>query len=372
MRVLQIANDFAGSKVHSNLVKHLDDIGISQIVYCPVREKGLLGNNKFDGKKIEFVYSHCIRPWYRYTYHHKVQKLYKDMTERIDMRSVDLIHAHTLFSDGALAYKAYKEFGIPYVVAVRNTDVNGFLKMLPNTWIDGIKILLHAKRIFFISQGLKRIFEQHFIIRPFLNKINSKFVFIPNGVDNYFHEHIYHNSVKAHKVIYIGDFSENKNVIRLCKAIMLLRKEAELNDTELTLVGGGHESSNSIRILISQHPESFKYLGKIYDKPTLCNTLRENSVFAMPSIYETFGLVYLEALSQNLPVLYTKGQGIDGLFDDSVGVAINPMSVEDITKGLRDMLLNRERYSNKSVDFSIFKWSLIAKRYIQYYKDCLK
>ena len=32
----------------------------------------------------------------------------------------------------------------------------------------------------------------------------------------------------------------------------------------------------------------------------------------MPSITETFGLVYGEALSQGLLIIYTKGQGFDG------------------------------------------------------------
>ena len=56
--------------------------------------------------------------------------------------------------------------------------------------------------------------------------------------------------------------------------------------------------------------------------------MRSCSVFAMPSIFETFGLVYLEALSQNLPVVYTKGQGIDGMFDNTVGIGVDPLSVD--------------------------------------------
>ena len=35
-----------------------------------------------------------------------------------------LTHATTLLTDGGLAYRFYKQYGIPYIVAVRNTDVN--------------------------------------------------------------------------------------------------------------------------------------------------------------------------------------------------------------------------------------------------------
>ena len=37
MNILQINSGFADSKVHSNLIKQLDDCGISLTVYCPVR-----------------------------------------------------------------------------------------------------------------------------------------------------------------------------------------------------------------------------------------------------------------------------------------------------------------------------------------------
>lgn len=63
--------------------------------------------------------------------------------------------------------------------------------------------------------------------------------------------------------------------------------------------------------------------------------MRSCSVFAMPSIFETFGLVYLEALSQNLPVVYTKGQGIDGMFDNTVGIGVDPLSVEEIKNAIK-------------------------------------
>lgn len=45
MKILHICNGFAGSKVHSNLSKYLDSIGVEQVIYCPVREEVLVGSN---------------------------------------------------------------------------------------------------------------------------------------------------------------------------------------------------------------------------------------------------------------------------------------------------------------------------------------
>ena len=45
------------------------------------------------------------------------------------MNEYSLIHAHSLFSNGYIAMRIKQDYGIPYIVAVRNTDVNTFLSI---------------------------------------------------------------------------------------------------------------------------------------------------------------------------------------------------------------------------------------------------
>ena len=124
--------------------------------------------------------------------------------------------------------------------------------------------------------------------------------------------------------------------------------------------------------MIDEHPEAISALGKIYDKDRLSEVMRSCALFAMTSIHETFGLVYVEALSQNLPVVYTKGQGIDGFFDDSVGIGVNALSVDETAEAIRSILENHDRYSNSSVSFPDFEWANIARKYESIYEEIIK
>lgn len=377
MKILHICNGFAGSKVHSNLSKCLDSIGIEQIIYCPVREERLVGSNRFDGKAIDYAYSYCIKPWYKYVFHYKAFKLYKDLKRKVDLRNVYFIHAHTLFSDGVLAYKAYKEYGIKYCVAIRNTDINDYIRLLKHTYSTGRKILLNAERIFFISEGLKIQFIKSCFVKPILGKIQDKFVVQPNGIETFWHDHISTEKRTGHDILYVGDFSANKNVARLAQAVIELRKEKGFEDVKLKIVGG--ESQNTIHVndgqtqkMIDDNPEVIIGLGKIYDKSKLADVMKSCSVFAMVSIYETFGLVYLEALSQNLPVVFTKGQGIDGMFDETIGIGVNPLSIVDIKNAIKTILEKHDFFSNANVDFQKFDWNEIAEYYkcmYEHYKN---
>jgi glycosyltransferase involved in cell wall biosynthesis len=154
----------------------------------------------------------------------------------------------------------------------------------------------------------------------------------------------------------------------LIEAVLELKRE--IGDIQLHLVGGGGRKEKKILSLVSAHKDCLEYHGKIYDKEKLCAIYRRCSIFAMPSIHETFGLVYLEALTQNLAVLYTRHQGIDGLFDDKIGERVNPFSKDSIKDALRKMLTNRNSYTASGLgDFSSFRWDKIALNYKKMYEE---
>lgn len=352
------------------MIKNLDDLDVNQIVFNAVRGEEFVGRNAFEAKNTEFVYANVVKPFHKYFYHVKRNRVYSEMQKRIDVKNIDLCHASTLFTDGGLAYKLHKQFGVPYFVAVRNTDVNEFMKLLPNTWIDGMKILLNAEKIFFISEGLRKKFEDHIMVKFILSKIKHKFVLMPNGIEDYFLDHVDRSDRVGNKIVYVGNFTANKNVVRIANAVLQLRKEPQFKDLSLTMVGGGREPDCTLPNLIKDNPDALNFIGPIYDKAELCKIFRASRLFAMASIYETFGLVYIEALSQNLPVLYTKNQGIDGLFGPEVGEAVNPLSEDEILEGLKKMLTGTN-YSNRNIDFEEFRWSRVAAKYKEFYKEAL-
>lgn len=373
MNILHISNGYADSKVHSNLTRILDQMGNEQTVYCPVRSEDDLGKYQFEGKNIRFVYSNCIKSWYKYVYHIKAAKLYADMKSKIDISRFNIIHAPTFFSDGAQAYKAFKEFGVPYVVAVRTTDISVFIeRKLYHTWSMGKKILLNAERVYFVSSAGMDWLKKTKFGKSIWHEIEHKCEVRPNGVENVWIENINKERCESHKICYVGTFMPRKNLKRVIEAVSLLKHQKGYEDLSIRIIGGGADKDNTIKNLIDEHPDYIEYLGKIYDKQKLISAMRECSLFAMPSVHETFGLVYVEALSQGLPVIYTKKDGIDGYFDESVGIAVDPYSVEEIANAIKTIIDNSEDYGNSHVDFDMFNWNKIADKYLADYKKILK
>jgi len=81
-------------------------------------------------------------------------------------------------------------------------------------------------------------------------------------------------------------------------------------------------------------------------------------------------LVYAEAMTQGLPVIYSKGQGFDRQFEEgTVGFHVESRNAEEIADRIEDIMTNYETISENCVRLSDrFNWSEIAKEYEEIYK----
>ena len=97
-------------------------------------------------------------------------------------------------------------------------------------------------------------------------------------------------------------------------------------------------------------------------------------MLVMPSVRETFGLVYAEAMSQGLPVIYTKGQGFDGQFKEGlVGYSVDCQDYEEIASKIEMVVDNYDKITVNCInEVQRFDWDAISKRYIELYEKILQ
>lgn len=108
-------------------------------------------------------------------------------------------------------------------------------------------------------------------------------------------------------------------------------------------------------------------------KEELAAVYEEKDMFIMVSKCESFGLVYAEAMSQGLPVIYSKGQGFDGQFPEgTVGYGVPSTEPQEILHAVEEILQEYEAMSLRCVENSkVFQWETFVSRYYEIYKECL-
>lgn len=366
MKILHISQGYKGSAIYKNLFSHLSEKGVKNIVYVPQFED--IGEEQ---KSNIYVSENKYSRIQRFVFFGKQNQSLKEIEERIDLSEIDLIHAHNTFSGGYVAYLLNKKYHIPYLVSVRNTDVNTFYKYMIHLRPIGFKILKDAKKIIFISPSYKnKVLNQWFNSnkRP---EYHQKSTVIANGLDSIFEENpVIKKDLPSSnniKLIYYGEISKNKNLPTTIQACIKLINEGYRVNFDIV----GNVKSQSFYKLFEQY--DFIKFTSYCSKEDLLQFIRKADIFIMPSKHETFGLVYTEALSQGLPIIYTRSQGYDGFFEQGeVGYAVEYKDHNAIVNSIKAIYADYQNISQRCLQgYKKFSWNKLSEQYFQTYQTIL-
>lgn len=375
MRVLHINCNYLGTTLHQNMVRELNSIGIENEVFVPISDEYSQFAIAPDSCT---TIRRCFKKKDRIFFYLKQKKILQSIEESYDIRRFDLIHAYTVFTDGNIARLLSKKYGIPFVVAVRNTDVNAFFKYRFYLRMLGIKILESSNRVFFLSKPYLNKILQEYTPNKKRDLISKKARLIPNGIDEYWLNHKYYdrdyslilNNIKKRRIslIYAGRIDKNKNLVSVDEAIAILKKDGW--DVSYVVVGKIEDEGIYTRL---KNRDYFTYFEPV-SKEKLIDHYRNADIFVMPSKTETFGLVYAEAMTQGLPVIYSKGQGFDGQFKDGeVGFSVDSSNPKEIAEKILLVCSNYYDMSIKCLDcVDHFSWEKIIKEYQSIYSELLE
>ncbi len=337
MKILHLCSYYVGSVVYKKLFERLarDSIIYEQRIWVPVRNEKQRGVNASVEPGVYTKYVKCLDALTRLSFLYKVTRLvicFQSQRGRSEIiKGCTLIHAHTLYSDGFLAYCLSRMYRIPYVLSVRTTDVSIFERCLPQWRFMTRLIIKNARCLVFISPAHKKIIELRY------SKVLPKTLFLPNGVDDYWIENSLLRRMPKDQEerhgIYIGQINKNKNVRNSIQAFF----EANCGiPSRFTVVGGGYKDYRMVFGDLSEElVGKVNFIERTNDKKQIMDLLRDSQVLVMPSYMETFGLTYLEAISQCVPVVYSRHQGIDGLYPEgSVGFSCNPAQQDSIAMAI--------------------------------------
>jgi glycosyltransferase involved in cell wall biosynthesis len=314
----------------------------------------------------------CFSKWDRLLFGRKQRKIYAALKKTYDFSQFGLVHAHTLFSNGYAAYRLKKEYGLPYVAAVRATDIDFFFKKL--VWLRrlGRKILENAAAVVFISPQGKNALLSKYIPKAMLPSLEPKCAVLPNGLASFWLENKSENTRSIAdgeevRILTVGKTAPEKNLAGSIAACNALRRRGY--SVAHTIIGKVTDKKIAGRIKKDPSVTFFEEMGN----QALLAHMRQSHIFFLPSLRETFGRVYAEALTQGLPVIYTRGQGFDGFFaEGTVGHAADAGDPEDMADKLEDIIKNYDTFRDACNALpDLFVWGELAARYKALYQSVL-
>ena len=199
---------------------------------------------------------------------------------------------------------------------------------------------------------------------------------IDNIKDNDFIEKLYKDKEqqKLKYLLYIGKIEKRRNILFL---ISLLSKN--INDNiKLIIIGNGEEKYKK---------KCLKYAKKmgVFDKIIYKENIGQEEVkkiykiadiFLLPTEYEIFGMVLLEAMYLGLPVITTLNGGSSTIIENNVDGIICNLDISKWNKAINKLLNDNKFYKNISENSSNkiktkYTWDALSIKFIKNYEEVI-
>lgn len=374
--IIHVASQVICDKFFTDFFDGQVNSDINQYVYVPYDSKKYK-IPEYLSNKVKYIFSPIKKKHDRVFYFSKIKKYYLDLTEKIEDISAGniLIHAHSLFTDGGVAYERHKKNSSKYIVSVRTTDVDYYLKYFVYLKKYMLKILEKAEKVIFITENIKNKLYTY-LTEEQTNMVQKKSVTIQNGVNEFWTENRYIKELiksdESINILQVGRLTKTKNITFTLKIIKDL-KELDIN-ANLLIVGEGPLKKKILNLSRKYNIDKYvKIIGYLNDKNKLLQMYRSSDIFILPSKSETFGIVYIEALTQGLPVLYANKQGIYGLYEEGkVGYGLDISKTED---AIEKIIKIKENYSQFIKEINslndLYSWNEISNKHLKIYERIL-
>lgn len=362
MSVLHICCNLAGTAVFRELFEALAAEGLEQVVFAPEKREAELGKNEPVGVETHSVLT--VRPSDSLLFFRKAQRTVPEILRRVDMRGVRLLHAHTLMSDGSVALRLHRQTGLPYAVTLRYSD-EVIWRWEPHLRPLAREILREASRVVFLSERVRaRILESWFAPQE-REALRMRSAVIPNGI--------------AREWLGGRPRAVCGEPVRVGFAGKLERRKRPLDALAAVHDANGRGGRGYVLRAAGDGPlleqlqaamgAGDRCLGRLQGVEAMKRFYAGCDVLLVPSQAETFGMVYLEAMSQGVPVVYTRGQGFDGQFPEGeVGYAAACGDVREQADRLIQITDGYAERSRRCVrGAALYAWPVVAQKWLALY-----
>jgi glycosyltransferase involved in cell wall biosynthesis len=323
-------------------------------------------------------------------------KSYREIKKLIKEIQPDVVHIHNTFPQlSPSIYWAVKSLNIPVVQTLHNyrlTCANGLLYRNSKICEECVKrgkysALKHKcyRGSFLATLPLVIMFYLHKIIGTYKNKVDlyitltnfaknmmiesglpeDKIKVKPNFVNINFNKTIYTDINKRKKqFVFVGRIVKEKGIDLLLEAF-----DQNIEDFDLVVIGEGPERENLQRKY--RKNKRIKWYGQLNNDEVLEEISKSYSLVMPSKLYETFGMVVIEAFSVGTPVIVPNHAGFpDIISPNENGYLFQPNDLTDLALKMKKIIALNNNWNefSKNALKSYEKYYTSEKNY-QYLMD---
>jgi glycogen synthase len=213
---------------------------------------------------------------------------------------------------------------------------------------------------------------------------NDKLVMVPNGVNPHVYDGLEKQDLTAFRrifalpeekiVLYVGRLVYEKGIHILINAVP---KVLEKVNAKFVIVGSGYMKEQLSNIVKSMGLEHKVLFTGFVEEENLLKLQKCADVSVVPSLFEPFGIVALEAMAAKSPIVVSDTGGLSEIVDhDLSGIKAYPNNADSLAWGITKILLDKN-FRNRVIENAYKKilekydWNKIAQQTRHVYEGIL-
>jgi starch synthase len=244
---------------------------------------------------------------------------------------------------------------------------------LLSSWIEKT-VVEAADRVIAVSGRMRDDILAHFGADP------ARVVVIHNGIDperfrrTERRDALDRLGVRPPYVLFVGRITDQKGIFHLLEAARTL--PAGVQVVLCASAPDTPEIEERLRRAVPEHP-NVRWINEMAPVDVVVQLYSHAAVFACPSVYEPFGLINLEAMACETPVVASAVGGILEVVEDGkTGLLVPPGRPDELAAALRRVLENPALgrslgQAGRSRVEAQFSWASVAERTERVYADAI-
>ena len=294
-------------------------------------------------------------------------KLKKEVKRNKEKKKKIVLHFHNqynMFFFCKLTPKKIRENAIIFYTVhsyIWNGKWNDIKDIIKKRYFQEVYSIKNADKVFVLNN----ITEEH--LKEHLDIDNKKIRIIANGVDTDVYKPLERDANDEITIFQVGSVCERKNQLESIK-----RLTKYIKNDNVKFMYAGRIIEQDYKEKIDQYIEknkikdNVKYLGELKPGEELNKYYNQSKALIFPSKTESFGLVVLEAMASELPVI-TNNESLKNILKDIE--VLEYKDEKDFDKIMKDKIFNEQERKRigklvKKIVFEQYSWDAVAKKYL--------
>ena len=221
----------------------------------------------------------------------------------------------------------------------------------------------NINKLILVSKELTEFYSKE------LQNNKCEVVYIPNSLE-YFPKK--RSKLETNNIVTVGRLSEEKGHLDLIEVISELRKTYD--DFRLDIIGDGPMKEKIIENIKKYDLSDKITMHGFLTRNEMKSIMEDSSVFVLPSISESFGIVLIEAFSYGMPsVAFSSARGATEIIENNWnGYLIENRDKQNMAKRIKYLLQNKNRRiimgRNATKKALLYKSDIINKKWIDLFE----